>query len=116
MNSVAASAVGNDFRSQLGGKSVVAILVTADASAGDAELLSQRHALMTLGAALGSNSRIDTGSFRWGLDLVNAMTVGAGWRSGHTSQHSLTVNTLHKLGALSLVALTAGSRNIDFGD
>ena len=96
---------------------MIAVLVTADTPAGDAELLSQRHAFMTLGAALSSNCRGSRGlSVRGGVDFVNAMAVSAGRRSGHAAQDGLTVNTLHKLRALTLVTLPASRWDVNFGN
>src|SRR6185437_4805100 len=116
VHSVAAGAIRRYFRSELRSQSVVAGLVTTYAFAGNAKLLRQGHALVTLGAAFGSNCgrRDSAGLFKRDLDVVNAMAIGAYRCARNTSRHGLTMYARGKFLRFALMALTAGSWNVDF--
>ena len=97
---------------------MITVFVTAHASARDSEFLSQSYAFMTLGARVG---RYCCRSGRRLLierhgDVVNAVAVCTNGGARYSTGHGLSVNTLNELTGLCPVTLSAGSRNVDFGN
>src|SRR5205807_4701260 len=118
VHTVTACAIGNDFRSELRSQSVIAVAITADASTRHAEFLRQRHAFMTLRAAIGPDARRNRilGSIKRHQDVVYAVAVGTDGRTTHAASQSLPVNTLHEFVGFGSMALAARVRNVDFRD
>ena len=97
---------------------MITVFISADAPARDSEFLRQRHAFMTLSAALGRQRyRRGPGALiERHLDIVDAMTVCARWRAGYSPGHGLSMNALNKLVRFSLMTLTTGGGDVDFGN
>jgi len=95
---------------------MIAVPITADTAARDAELLRQRYAFMTLCAAISTDTWRDGFfiSIERHQDVVDAVTVGADRSATYATSQSLPVNALHELVGFGSVALAARVGNVDF--
>ena len=97
---------------------MIAVPITADTAARDAELLRQRYAFMTLCAAISTDTWRDGFfiSIERHQDVVDAVTVGADRSATYATSQSLPVNALHELVGFSSMTLAAGVGNVDSGN
>ena len=95
---------------------MIAVPITADTAARDAELLRQRYAFMTLCAAISTDTWRDGFfiSIERHQDVVDAVTVGADRSAAYASSQSLPVNALHELVGFGSMALATGVGNVHF--
>ena len=118
MHAVTTRTIRDHFRSHLRRQTVIAVLVTRDATARDAELFRQRHAFMAVRAAISSHRRrrllrIPVEGLN---DVVYSVTVRAHRRARHAADDGLAVDALNEFVGLGAMTLAAGIRNVDLGD
>src|SRR5215208_1807133 len=111
-------AIRDHFRTHSRCEAVVAVLITTDALAGDSKFLGQNYAFVTPRAGFradvsGSDGAISVNGRH---NIMNAMAISAHRRSRHATHYRLSMNALHELCTLALVALAAGGRNVDLGN
>jgi len=113
-----ARAVCDHARAESRREAVIAVLVTADALAGDSKFFRQRHAFMTAGAGFSRDGGRDRGgdALDGRDDVVDAVTIGANRGTRHAARQRLAVDTLHELGSLGFVTLAARRRYVHLRD
>ena len=118
VNAVTTSAVRNYFRTPSGCEAMVTITITTDTFTRNSEFLRKRHAFVAACAGVGGHCcrSVATRLFDRRPNAVDAVTVGTNWRSRYATRDSLSMNTLHELCALTLVALTTRGRDVDLGN
>ena len=118
VNAVATGAVGDDDRTALRSEAVVAVVISGDAVADDAELLGEAHALMTAGAGVAREVLAgDRGVGIAGrLDGVDAVAIGADGGERVAARDGLAVNALGEDGLHAGVALAAGAGDVELVD
>src|SRR6185369_7540177 len=118
MHTVTARTVRYHARTHARCETMIAVLITTHALTRDTKLPRERYAFMTARTSLGCKGGRSGRAvcFNRCDDVVNPMTISAHRRSRHAPGECLSMNALHELRTLTLVALAAGRGNIDLGN